>query len=305
VGRIQGHPISSNLGRVDDAMESLRTSLGLWRRLAEARPGDADARFEAVETQVLLADIHRMRGENRRAGALLDSAEATVDSLRATEEPDIPLLSTLAMVYERQANQAEAAGDAEATAAYVGEMSELARRTARLTPEGPARVGALEEVVLALQAESWVHSKLARSEEAVRVQRRAAELADSLADLPGTTQRMEGIRAGAWSQLGWRYNDADRPREAEAAFTRAVESLREMVDEDPRNQAAIASLGHALEGRGQARIRGERWEAALDDHGEAVDLLTPLLETLPATAFVVAQAHRQAGEAYSRLGRWD
>lgn len=305
VGMIQGHPMSANLGRIEDARESFETSLELWTRLVEVRPDDDGARLEALETHVLLADIHRMRGENAQAGALLQAAEAASDSMEARlEDPGPGALSVRAMIFERQANRAEALGDFDAAADYVRRTTDLARRAADLAPES-ARMGALEEVVLSLQAESYMISKAARTEESITTQLAAARLADSLVALPGATQRMLSIRAGAWHQVGWRYNDADRPAEADEAFTRAIGLSRDIVRSDPRNVGAVAALGNILEGRGQARIRGEWWEPALEDHTEAIQLLTPILDILPATQFIVAQAHRQRGEALSRLGRWD
>jgi eukaryotic-like serine/threonine-protein kinase len=302
VGMIQGHPMSANLGRIVDAQASFETSLELWARLIAARPDNLPARLEAVETRVLLADIHRMRGDNAQAAVLLQAAEAAVDSLDGPEE-ELGALSVRAMVYERQAHQAEGRGDLVTATEYARLTTGLARRVAELAPEEQS-MGALEEIVLSLQTESFLNSKAARHDAAIAAQLRAALLADSLVQLPGATQRMLGIQAGAWHQLGWRYNDADRPDEAEEPFTRAIGMGREISRSDPRNVGALLVLGQILEGRGQARIRGERWEPALEDHTEAIEILTPILEGLPATLFVVAQAHRQRGEALSRLERW-
>ena len=302
VGMIQGHPLSANLGRIDDAEASFDTSLELWARLIAARPDDLRPRLESVETQVLLADIHRVRGDNTGARRVLQAAEASLDSLDAREE-GVGALSVRAMVYERQSHQAEALGDLATATEYAQRTTVLARRAAELAPEDQ-RMGALEEIVLSLQTESYLNSKFARHDAAIATQLRAALLADSLVQLPGATQRMLAIQAGAWNQLGWRHNDADRPDEAEEPFTRAIGMAREIARSDPRNVGAIAALGQILEGRGQARIRADRWEGALEDHAEAIEILTPTLGTHPATIFVVAQAHRQRGEALSRLGRW-
>ncbi len=304
VGRLQGHPTSANVGRIADAERSFTTSLALWGRVAAIDGADSYTILKQVELQVLLADIARTGGRNTESADLLRRAEATVDSLADTMEPDPVLLSTQAMVYERLVSAREGVGELAAAVDYAGRLTDLARRTADLAPEGPARLGALEEVVLSLQMESYMASKAGQFEASIEAQLGATALADSIVAVPGATQRMRSIRSGAWHQLGWRYNDADRPAEAEKAFDRAIETARALVAEDPKNQGAQAALGQYVEGRGQARIRGERWEAALVDHAESIAILTPLLETLPATAFVVAQAHRERGEAYSRLGRW-
>lgn len=305
VGLLQGHPSYASVGRVDDALASMRAALSYAERLTVLRPGEMGPVLEAVGTQVLLADLLRTKGAFAEATPLLDRAEARIDSLAALHgTDDVTLVSTLAMVYERQAWQREGEGDLAGAGRYVARLADLAWRTVELTPDGPNRLGVLEEVVLAVQAESAMASRLARSEEAISRQLEAVRLADSLAAVPGATQRVRGIRATAWAQLGWRYNDADRPAAAEAAFDRALALAQELRGEDPRNATAAAAVGQYFEGRGQARIRGEKWEAALEDQTAAIEILTPFIERQPYTAFVIAQSHRERGEAYSRLGRW-
>lgn len=305
VGTVQGHPTSASVGRVDDAVVSLERALDLWEELARLDPDRARPALEAVETRVLLADILRARGDHGQAGVLLDRAERDVDALAAVHGlDDVGTVSLVAMVAERQSWQRVAAGDFGAAETYVNRLTDLAWRTVELTPEGPGRVGVLEEVVLGLQAEAGLEGQLARHDEAIATQSDALALADSLAELPGSTQRVRGIRATAWYHLGWRYNDADRPARAEAAFDQALAYMSALEQEDPGNATIVASMGQFHEGRGQARIRGERWEEALVDLDRADELLTPILPSLPYVAFVLAQVHRERGEALARLARW-
>jgi serine/threonine protein kinase len=305
VGVVQGHPLSPSLGRLDEAQQSLETALDLWRRTAAADGGSLRARAETAATGVLLSDVYRFRGDQQAAGLALNDAEAVVDSLLAEGAADGFVLSAVSMVYERQGWQADGRGDLEVAVRYVNALSDLALRAAELAEEGPQRVGALEEVVLARSQEGYMLSKAGRSEEAVLANLAAVQLGDSLASLPGATRRMRDIQAGMWNQLGWRYNDADRPTEAAVAFTRALELTREMARADPHNTSLTVALGTYLEGRGQAHIRGEHWEQALADHRESLKLLTPTLEERPLNAFTVLQSHRQIGEALTRLGRYD
>ncbi len=305
VGLLQGHPSYASLGRVDDALASMRAARAYGERLVDLRPGELRPAMELLGTQVLVADLMRTKGDFAGASVLLNEAEAALDSLVAVHgTDDVTLVSTIAMVYERQSWQREGEGDLAGAEDYVGRLADLAWRTVELTPEGPGRLGVLEEVVLATQAESAIASRLARIDEAIARQLEAVRLADSLAALPGATQRVRGIRSTAWAQLGWRYNDADRPIEAEAAFDRAIAQAQELRREDPRNATAIAAVGQYFEGRGQARIRGEKWEAALEDQATAIEILTPYIELQPYTRFIIAQSHREQGEAHARLGRW-
>ena len=304
VGTLQGHPTSPNVGRIADAEESLKTSAELWTRIAQTDGGQAHTLLELIETRVLVSDVLFARGRAPEGREWLAMAEATVDSVAESAEADRFLWSTQAMVYERRASASEAAGDLTAAVDYAGRLLALARAAADATPEGPARLSALEEVALSLQMASYMNSRLGRVDDAVEAQKEAAALADSIAEVSGSTQRMRGIRATAWGQLGWRYNDADRPTEAEAAFDRALGFIQELVDADPLNISVVGALGQYHEGRGQARIRGERWEAALEDHTESIRLLSPLLPAQPGVAFIIAQAHRQRGEAHTRLERY-
>lgn len=305
VGIVQGHPTMSSVGRVDDAAVSLGKSLDLWLELARLDPTRLPPALEAIESRVLLADIFRMRGDHAEAGRYLDRAEAESDSLMALHGlDDVGLISVTAMVHERQYWQRAGAGDFEGAQEYVSHLSDLTRRTVELTPEGPRRIGVLEEVALALQSEATVTGQLARHDEAIALQREVVALTDSLAELPGSTQRVRAIRATAWHNLGWRYNDADRPALAEEAFGQALLHMNALHREDPGNATLVASLGQFHEGRGQARIRGRRWAEALVDLGRAAELLTPVLDQMPYVAFTVAQIHREQGEALARLGRW-
>lgn len=303
-GTVQGHPTSANVGRPEDAKESFERAIEYWRQLGESDPLEVSSRVELAVTHVLLSDLHRSRGQNDAAAVELDQAEAIMDSLRVRHQPDRATLGALAMVYEGQAKLAEIRGDLESTATYVEQMSDVARGSAALSPEGSARLGALEEVVLALQSESYVRSRTGAVERAIDVQWEAVRLADSIAELPGSTQRMASIRSVAWSQLGWRYNDADRPDEAVEAFDRAVGFQRQLRDADPGNQAAQGALGQLLAGRGQAHVRAERWEEALADHRQAIELVSSLAEAVPAAQYIIAQSWRQVGEAQSHLGRF-
>ena len=304
VGTLQGHPTSPNVGRIADAEESLKTAADLLTRLARADGGQSRTLLELAETRVLVSDVLFARGRAPEGREWLAMAEATVDSVAEFAEAEPVLWSTQAMVYERRASSSEAAGDLMAAVDYAGRLLALARASADATPAGPARLGALEEVVLSLQTASYMNAKWGRLDEAIVAQQEAAALADSIAEVAGSTQRMRGIRAIAWGQLGWRYNDADRPTEAEAAFDQALGFIDELVREDPMNMNVTGALGQYHEGRGQARIRGERWEAALADHATAIEVLEPLRASQPGVAFIIAQAHRQRGEAYTRLERY-
>lgn len=304
VAMLQGHPSSSNVGRIEDSEASFRTAQALLERVAEANGGEHITLLELVENQVLLSDVVMARGRAAEGREYLARAETLVDSLAEVAEADPLLWSTQAMVYERRANASDAIGDIPAAIDYSGRLLALARASAEAA-EGRARLGALEEVVLALQSASFIQSKGGLLDESIEAQKEATALGDSIAAQPGATQRIVGIQAVAWAQLGWRYNDADRPREAEAAFDRALEITEEIVRDDPSNLGAQAALGQYHEGRGQARIRGERWMAALEDHTESIRLLEPLRPSLPGIALLTSQSHRQRGEAYTRLGRYD
>lgn len=304
VGTVQGHPTSPNVGRIADAEESLKTATDLLLRLAEMNGGEPQTLLDLVETRVLVSDVLFARGRAPEAREWLAMAEATVDSVAEFAEAGPMLWSTQAMVYERRASASEATGELAAAVEYAGRLLSLARASAEAVPAGPARLGLIEEVVLSLQTASYMNAKSGRLDEAIEAQKEAAALADSIAEVSGATQRMRGIRAISWGQLGWRYNDADRPTEAEAAFDRALEFIEELAREDPLNMSVTGALGQYREGRGQARIRGERWEAALDDHSAAIEILQPLLAPQPGVAFIIAQAHRQRGEALTRLGQY-
>ncbi len=304
VGMLQGHPTSSNVGRIEDAEASFRTAEGLIERVADLNGGAHMTLLELVENHVLLSDVIVARGRAGEGREILQRAEALVDSLAEVVEEGPILWSTQAMVYERSANAADARGEIPAAIDYAGRLLALSRATADAA-EGPAKLGALEEVVLSLQSASYINSKGGLLDESIEAQKEATALADSIAQQPGATQRIIGIQATAWGQLGWRYNDADRPAEAEAAFDRALEIIEEMGRDDPQNLNIVGALGQYHEGRGQARIRGERWEAALADHTESIRLLEPLRASIPPLAFTTSQSHRQRGEAYTRLGRYD
>lgn len=305
VGSLQGHPGSANVGRTGDAEVSFRRSIDLWGRLAAVDGGSEEARSGRLQAQMLLADIHRVRGEFDEAEELLRTAAATLDSLVAENEPTTRLLALQVMSLERQAFFSDLRGDLAGTAELVAKASERSLEMARLTPDGPSRLFILEGVVFSLQNQSYILAKADDREGSIEVQRRATVLADSIASQPGATQRMRAARADVWGQFGWRYNDADRPAEAEARFTQALAWIRELRIEDPRNQAYVFAEAQYLEGRGQARIRARDWEAALEDHERAVELLAPVAGDFPMAIVVLGQAHRQRGEALTRLGRFD
>lgn len=305
VGSLQGHPGSANVGRTDDAEVSFRRSMELWGRLAGVDGGSVDARSGRLQTEILLADVHLVRGRFEEAEALLRASAATLDSLVAENEPTQRLLALQMMSLERRAFFTDLRGDLTATTELVAAAAERSVERARLEPEGPARLAMLEGVVHSLQRQSYILAKADDREGSIEVQRRAEALADSLANQPGATLRMRAMRADASAQFGWRYNDADRPQEAEARFTEALTWIRTLRAEDPRNQNYLLSEAQFLEGRGQARIRGRRWEAALEDHNRALELLTPLVTEFPMAIVNVGQAHRQRGEALTRLGRFD
>lgn len=305
VGTLQGHPLSPNIGDVEAAKTSLQRSLDLWTSVVAQAPDPSEARMATVGVRVLLADIFRNAADRSKSFELLRTARGTVDSLSAELEPSLSLLQRRAMVYERLSWLADADGDLDQAASDVAELSEASAGMVALTPEGPGRLNALQGEVLTLQHHSYLRDKAAHFDEAIEIQQRAVRLADSLAALPGATQRTRSIHAEALAQLGWRFNDADRPDEAETAFTHALAISAAIRREDPRNRAAVSSHASYLEGRGQARIRGERWSAAIADHREAVALLEPLRTGLPVADFYLVQTHRELGESLTRLGRYD
>jgi tetratricopeptide (TPR) repeat protein len=227
-----------------------------------------------------------------------------MDSLPSSADENVQVLSVRSMIYERQFWYTETRGDLALATSYVSRMSAATRRVAALTPDGPARLSVLEEVALAHRSEAFLLGQTGDVLGAVDVHLRAVRLADSLAELPNPTRRIRGIRAELWNQLGWGYNNADDHERAVEAFTRALAYMDDLAREDPRNQNTSTSRGAVLEGRGQAHIRGERWEAALADHAASLEILSPLLDEVPGVAYLVAQSHRQRGEAFTRLGRY-
>jgi serine/threonine protein kinase/tetratricopeptide (TPR) repeat protein len=305
VGALQGNPLSPNLGDVEAAEASLLRAIELWGEVSEGSADPVEAANARAGARVQLADVYRAQGRGAEIDELLRLARATVDSIAEEREPTLPLLKRRAMVYERLAWQADAQGDYERAAAHVARVTETARAMVALSPDGTARLNALQSEILTLQHQSYLWDKAARFSEAIDLQRRAVRIADSLASLAGATPRTRGIHAESLAQLGWRLNDADLAVEAEAAFTAALEITAEMQRDDPMNLAALLARGSYLDGRGQARLRGEKWADAVTDHLEAVSLLEPRMSSHPIASVVVIQAHRELGEAYTRLGRFE
>lgn len=305
VGLLQGHPLSPNIGDPAAAVTSLKRSIELWDEVAEVSDDPLEVRNAQAGVRVQLADIFRLQGKKEEMSVLLTRARTIVDSIAEVRAPSRADLQVLVMVYERLSWRADAEGDYDLAAAHTARLSEASRALVGLSPDGPSRVSALQSEILTLQHQSYLVDKAARFDEAIEVQRRAVELADSLGTEAGATQRMRAIHAETLAQLGWRFNDADRALEAEAAFSQALEISHAIRREDPKNLAAVTSEATYLEGRGQARLRAEKWSQALADHREAAALLEPLEATIPAASLVLVQVRREMGEAYTRLGRYE
>jgi eukaryotic-like serine/threonine-protein kinase len=151
VGMLQGHPFSPNVGRVEESQQSFERSLDLWTRLAATDGGSLEARMGIANTQVLLGDIHRNRGNVRETARLLEQARATTDSLAREHPETTPLLRSQIVVHERLTWQAEAQGDLPGAVALAERMSGFSARLAALTPPGAARASSVEALALTLQ----------------------------------------------------------------------------------------------------------------------------------------------------------
>ncbi|MCA9739835.1 MAG: hypothetical protein KC645_19565, partial [Gemmatimonadetes bacterium] len=301
----EGHPSNPNLGNARGARESFRTAEGLWERVVRAQPRDPDARFGHAQARMALGDSYLFGARNDSAALYYGQAAATLDSLHAEAPDDAVVAGQLSNAAYRLAAIADSEGRLDDMVGWMQRGLAIDERNAEGLEPGAQADQRLANLVNSRRNVGYALGKVGRLEEALAVQRAAVRLADSLVDLPTAGPVTRSLRAYQYEQLGWRLLELDRLEEADIALSRAVDLAEANRREDPSNASATVAVGTAYEGRGQARIKADRWEEALSDHRRALALLEPQAEAWPSLGFIVSQIHREIGESLGALGRFE
>ena len=301
---VQGHPYEPNLGLTDESEASFLTAIDLFEQVLRAEPTTPGARSELARSRMLLSDVLMTVGRSSEASVQLGLVRPVFDSL-AAEHPDSSPVLLSALAYGRSASLLFRSGELEGAERYYREA------TARIEglPRGGFSPAARETYALSSIAFrnqlSDVLRLAGRVEESVRVSREAVRLADSLAAAGGAQPAAGMYQSDAYYKLGSQLIGADSVDAALVVFSRQLELLTPMSRADPDNTQVPLRIGLAHEARGQARLRAGDWTRALDDARSAIATLESGGLAYPADVLLMgAQAHRLAGEALTRLGRF-
>ncbi len=307
IGAVQGHPLSSNLGEPDAALESYARAEALL--LPFARGDDPETLLRVASVSLRRAQVLLARGD-------LSGATAAFERAREVGERTLALagsrdaMSLVGEVYTELARTRMELRNVSAQAAAARAM-ELAEA---LLARDPADASLQQNLGSALNALGAAHLGAGRLEEAEASFARAVAVREALvADHPTDVEFRRALMVSHGSlgdirgyRLGENLGDVAG---ATAAFTRAVALARTTTAEDPADRRARFDLVNAL-----LRLGGVLAEApggtrdALAYLDEAHRLNAGLLAEEPASdryRYLQLVVDRRTGRLLASVGRRD
>ena len=243
VGEAQGAPGQPNLGRADDAIQSLRKAIEFESRAAALDPA---YRFDLAFFRSNLAYLAMLNGHFEESRSNLDAAASLLDQLRKEHPEDAELLLLAARIAGDRGDAAEGQGNFREELAFAEEAARLEDEYALRNPTNDARARAYRATTLV----AWALSDNQRYEEALALLYKEAPVIEALLAAEPENPRYLRQRMAAANYEGQIYdnetgNCLGKPREAAAALSRYVEIARKLVAADPNNASARLSLASA------------------------------------------------------------
>lgn len=305
VGAVQGHPLSSNLGEPEAALQSYARADEL---LAPFEPrGDVETRLRVASVSLRRAQVLRARGDLPAASAAFERARVVGE--RALEQRDSrDAMSLVGEVYAELARTRMELRDPAAEGAAARAM-ELAERLLALDPKDAALRQNLASALNALGAARLVTGRL---EEAAASFARAVEVREALVrDNPTQVEFRRALMVSygslgdvLGSRLGANLGDLSG---AAAAFAKAEALARTTVAEDPADRRARFDLVNALLRLGSLLADAPDSAAAALVHFEQADEANRrLLAEEPSSdryGYLQLVIDRRMGRVLAALGR--
>ena len=277
VARVQGVPISGNLGQLDQADETLRTASRFIDAVLAARPRDRTATLRAAQVahdrMILLA----RKGGGAEAANLARESARRLDQYLASGPIDPLEKEQVVITMMNVANRYLLSGDADEALRMARRAGEIARSTGQPHQAGAA----LMVVTQALRARGELQGALAAIDEAVALEEPSAQ--------DGVVRRLSyGLALIRRSALlgGDGMANLGRPDEAVADLERAYAIAESIVRQD-----AAETLGRERMSFAASRL------AAIVRHADPARALALYDEALGRTAEIKNNARARRDEA--------
>ncbi len=243
VAQAEDLPGQPNLGRAEDALQSLRKAIAFESRAAALDPA---YRKTLVSLHPELAYLAMLNARFSEAGQNLDEAASLLHELR-TEEPDgVEVLLLAGKVALTRADLYDGEDDAKKELPCFEESARLYFEYLHRKPSDEARVRAYRGMLLVAMA----LRENGRAQDSLKELRRVAPLIDALLARAPSNQAYLRLKMEAANYEGEAYDSEDpaslgRPVEAAAAYRRYADIARELLLLDPNNASAHLSLAIA------------------------------------------------------------
>jgi tetratricopeptide (TPR) repeat protein len=295
-------------GRIDEAVEAYRKAAVRLKRLGEAHPAEIGYQRDLSSCYETISDILATSERQAEACTALQERILVLEKLRRTEPKELshPVAMTSSLV-------------------LVGLMSESLDEQARATASYQKALDVWESMASNFGADKiraqrtlpiLCHSRLGilryqagKLPEAEKELRQAIELRkELLADKPSTEVLI--LHGGDLCNLGHVVVARKQPKEALGWYGQAIDTLKGVLDKEPRQDEARQYLRNAHLGRSSAYRELKRYREAAVDLGRVVELFqgTPPPSIRQSFAMALARNDDHVGavrEAKVLLGEKD
>jgi non-specific serine/threonine protein kinase/serine/threonine-protein kinase len=279
-------------GRTKEAEVVLREAADLCQELVMEFP-QSGWEWAMAEAYHHLSEALNKTGRHEEAEQVLRQALEIKDKL-AAEFPDVPAyrFDVAAAELFHLADTFLMAGRMEQWEQVLGESLELHEE---VVADYPDNAWYRQDLVNSYRHQGGVLSGADREEEAAHAFQRALELQEKLVDKFPRTACYKQDRANIFAELGQALESSGRWEEAEEVYQKAVLEYGNAIELDPNN------VGH-WEARGRLYMDMERWDEAIADFSEAIELASTGAAD-PGSRRRLAQMYRSLADVLRRTGQ--
>jgi serine/threonine protein kinase len=287
------------LGAAGEALEQLRTALGLYDQLLAEAPG-AELHAQRARTLNDIALIHSRAGRWREAIDCFGQAQGVLKSLAANAPKDMKAQTDLAGVLSNTGNLYRAQGNLSAALKYIRRGLELRLRIAASEPENDVFQTALAITYLNY---GNLHVALNRSKEAWDCYVRARCINEQLVKRHPGDAALQRNLAQILKLIGEHQRLNGSPIEARKTLKEARERLERLVGANPGVVDFERELAEIYRQLGHLNLSAKKDEA-LGWYRQGTSLLEKALARQPDAPDVandLAKCWYDMGTVYSRM----
>jgi serine/threonine-protein kinase len=256
------------LGRLQEAEDSLTEARALQERLLDRDPESADCQRHLADIWSALGQVYADRKGDALgpAEAAYQKALGIMEPLAARQPPAPADEDAVGDIYSGLGHVYHARGQNEqARQAYLKALA----IEQKLVREHPATVNYRSDLAGSYFGLGSVLYPEGRRQEAWDANQKAREIRERLVEEHGSVTQLAADLGKSYRALGVQ---SDMPAAALDWFAKSIQTLEGVRKKEPRDRETRSQLGAAYEGRARALTRLGRCTEALDDWGRVEEL---------------------------------